>query len=282
MAKKKAETEQMALIEANDVSSNIDIEEIKEEIKVELKEYLNNYNEKRFLEELDKSNRRLIKEKNHKIIFRDIIIFLLICFIIGGSYVLYHKKVFDFLLNRNRAVEVIEKKDSIKQEEKKEQVVEEKEISQEDLKKKYGYLLDKYNLGIKSRYLKDFYDGKLTSEIKKEMVLNNVFEKIVIDEEDYSSIDENDFSLAFSKLFNDDYNRNGFIYNNNKIRFISKFNQYISESLLKKDIMIDKEIVDIKEEGKQILIRTNENVNNEEIIMTYIFENEKLINLKTS
>ena len=88
--------------------------------------------------------------------------------------------------------------------------------------------------------------------------------------------------MAFSKLFNDDYNRNGFIYNNNKIRFISKFNQYISESLLKKDIMIDKEIVDIKEEGKQILIRTNENVNNEEVIMTYIFENEKLINLKTS
>ena len=227
MAKKKAETEQMALIEANDVSSNIDIEEIKEEIKVELKEYLNNYNEKRFLEELDKSNRRLIKEKNHKIIFRDIIIFLLICFIIGGSYVLYHKKVFDFLLNRNSAVEVIEKKDSIQQEEKKEQVVEEKKISQEDLKKKYSYLLDKYNLGTKSRYLKDFYDGKLTSEIKKEMVLNNVFEKIVIDEEDYSSIDENVFSLAFSKLFNDDYNRNGFIYNNNKILFIIKFNNYI-------------------------------------------------------
>ena len=283
MAKKKKEQEQMALIETKEVPQ-IDVEGIKKEIKGELKTYFEEFNERRLLEELDKSNKRLIKEKNHKIIFRDVIILLLIGFILFAGYVMYRKKVIDFLLNKNTTSEVVkkeEKKEEIKEEkeEKKEEV---KETTLDDLIKKYGYLLDNYSLGVNSSYLKDFYAGKLTSEIKKEMTINQLNEKDITNESDYSSIDEDVFKAKFEQLFNDGYNEDSFIYNDNKVRYISKFEQFISDKLLKKDMIISRDIINIKVLDKEIEITTSESADNTKYTLIYVFNNEKLINLKTS
>ena len=116
---------------------------------------------------------------------------------------------------------------------------------------------------------------------EEETTLISNWNSIVTNEDDYSSIDEEVFQNAFNQLFIDGYNKDNFVYNDNKLRFISKFNEYISDTILKKDLLVERKIIDIKEENNNILIITSEKINNHDYKVAYTFENEKLVNIST-
>ena len=86
-------------------------EEIKEQndmniIKEELTDYINIQIKKGFTEELEKANKRLIREKNKKIFRKDILIIILFLIIILLIYLLYSNHYFDKYFNPNSYNEI--------------------------------------------------------------------------------------------------------------------------------------------------------------------------------
>ncbi len=266
MARKKKE----ALLQIENVNekeesnillpNKVDVESIRDELKSYVDEKVN----QTFFDELEKTNKKLIREKSRRLFWKNIIIILLLLIIGFLVYLLYSNNYFDKYFNKETPME--EKEAS-------------KEVSPtstpnvtptitptitptpslDDLKKEYASLLDDYYVTNNSIYLVDFYDGKLSSDMKKYITLNKfdftTFEK----EEDYNIIKESTFKMMYEKLFGDDYSSGTFSYDNNKIRYVKAMESYMTTSLLvREDNIIKREIKDIKVDGKEIIITTIE------------------------
>ena len=270
MAKKN--NEELLQIEDREVNDNIllpnsiDIESIRHE----LKEYVDNKVTNTFIEELDKANKKLLREKSRRIFWKNVVIIIL--FLLCGflTYLLYSNNYFDKFFNKNNniPVEKEEKKEEPKEEKKEEIKVTPTPTlvptpsptptpSFDDLKKEYGSLLDNYYVTDDSIYLVDFYDAKLSSDMKKYITLNSfdfsTFEK----EEDYNIIKDSTFKLMYEKLFNDEYNSSTFSYDDNKIRYVKSMEAYMTSSLLvHAESNIKREIKDIKLDGGNVIITT--------------------------
>ena len=94
-------------------------------------------------------------------------------------------------------------------------------------------------------------------------------------EEDYQIINEDNFKIAFEKLFTSLYTSGSFEYNNNKIRYVNMINSYMTESLLKKEKSnIVKEITDIKKEDNVITIKTIEGIVKDNKLYNIIYNSE--------
>ena len=239
-----------------------EVKEVKKEkvdltkVKEELKEYIDLQIKKGFTEELEKSNKRLVREKTKKIIFKNILIIILLAVICFLIFLLYKAKFFNkFFTNDttpdNKVEEVINTNEDNKEEEK------EKVITLDELKKTYSYLLDNFYISEGSKYIADYYGGRLTNEIKNYIALNNMNLDDLLVEEDYNIVDEEKLKEEYLKLF-DDFENVSFEFNDNKIRYLSKINSYISDSIIKKvGTNIEREIIDIKT-GDNIVITTVE------------------------
>ena len=235
-----------------------------ESIKKELKEYVDEQINKTFFDELEKSNKKLIREKSRKIFWKNIFILLLLLVIGGLLFLMYRNGDFDRFFNKNNNIEEKEKVDDKeekpedKKEEKKEEV---KEPTLDELKKEYAGLLDDYYVTDSSIYLSDFYEAKLTLDMMKYMTINtfnfSTFEK----EEDYNIIKESTFQIMFEKLFNEEYVSGTFNYDENKLRYVKQMESYMSESVLVRvDNNIVREIKDIKIDDGRVNITTIEGV----------------------
>ena len=79
----------------------IETKEISEinNIKEELTDYINIQIKKNFTEEVEKANKRLIREKNKKIFTRNLIIIILLFIIAFLLYLLYDNHYFDKYFN---------------------------------------------------------------------------------------------------------------------------------------------------------------------------------------
>lgn len=232
-----------------------------ENLKNELKKYVDERINKVFVEELDKSNRKLLREKSRKIFIKNIIIILLLLIIGFLTYLLYTSNYFDHFFNKTSEIkENTEVKEEEKKEEtQKEEVKEEKVPTLTELKSKYGKLLDNYVISEKCAYLIDFYQGNLTSNIKHYFTLNSFDFTSLKKEDDYHIILNDTFKLAYERLFNGDYDSSSFDYNGNSIRYVSMISSYMSTTLLaKEDSLIKREISDIKEKDGEVLITTVE------------------------
>lgn len=305
MARKKKNELQVV----NAEEDNILLEEKfdKEAIRNELKAYVDETVNKVFFEELEKTNKKLIREKNRRIIWKNIVIILLLLVIGFLVYCLYTNNYFDKFFNKDNDVVEKDKADNNKDKEKeeKEKEKEKKEPTLDELKKEYESLLDNYYVTDSSIYLSDFYDGKLTADMMRYMTINsfnfNTFDK----EEDYNIIKEATFKTMFEKLFDTDYISATFNYDENKIRYVKPMESYMSESVLvREDNNIKREIKDIKVDGSEVIITTIEGVvidnklrnvisneeieyNNDSLIkyedklnkVIYTFKNNKLISL---
>ena len=286
MAKKKEEK----LIESNDI--NLD------EVKGELRDYVDVQIRIKLKDEIEKSNRKLLKEKNKKIFWKNIIILGLLILVIYLLYLLNSVDYFDkfFLSNNKNTREVnIEEKNEVK--EKKDE-----EPTLDELKSKYSNLLEYVIINEDSEYIDDFYNGNLSKELKKYIVLNFMDLKKWEQEEDYNLIDEEVFKEEYNKMF-DDYSEGSFNFNNNKIRYINKIESYMSTGLIeKKTTGIVREIIDIKVNEDKVSITTIEGLLKDEELfnvvslkeienyekdsivnyekelnkITYVFENRKL------
>ena len=312
MAKKKKDE----LMITDTKKDNILLEEKldKETLCSELKDYVDERINHVFVEELEKTNKKLIREKSRRIFWKNVIIILLLLVVGFLVYLLYSNNYFDKYFNKDTNWEDKENQDKKdNKEENKEEKEEDKEENKEEkvptldeLKEKYAYLLNNYYVTDSSVYLNEFYNGKLTNDLMKYMTLNSfnfaTFEK----EEDYNIIKESTFKMMFEKLFDSEYTSATFNYDDNKVRYVKQIEAYMTESLLvRENSNIKREIKDIKVDGEKIIITTVEgvvkdkelyNVLSNDLIgeyqdgsiikyadklnqVIYVFENEKLVDL---
>ena len=303
-----AKVKQIAMNEVKE--EKVDLDNIKNELKI----YIDEEIKKEYQEEINKINNKLIREKNKKIIFRNMIILLLIAIIGFLLYLLYDNNYFSKILikdndikeENNNSKKTDENTDNKKNTEDNKNNEEKQEIKPtlDELKDKYGKLIDNYYISDLSIYKDDYYNGNLTNEIKSYMTLNNIdFKNLEIDDNS-NIISEAEFSEIYESLFDDKYVGINFDYNGNKIRYLSKISSYITEKELVKENHIVREISDIQIDDRKVMITCIEGKvinNNLYNILTdneidlyngnllkyqdklnkiiYIFENNKLINI---
>ena len=233
--------------------TNINVEELKEE----LTNYIDKQFKKGWSEEVDKANKRLIREKNKKIIFRDIIILVLLGVIGYSVYILYDLKFFDKYFQHSSTTREVVPDDPKKEDEPVKEEV--KEPTLEELVNEYGYLLNNILISEESEYISDYYDGNLSDELKNYLALNNVDFSKITEEDDYNIIDEDTLIDAYNNLFGEDHESISFNYNGNKIRYLNKLQYYITDTKLEKvSSNIKREIVDIKVDDNNVVITTIE------------------------
>ena len=244
----------MARVKKEVKEEKIDLTDIKDELQV----YIDKEIKKGFKGEIDKLNRKVINEKNKKIYFRDIVIVLLLLLIVYLLYLMNEADYFDKYFISNNSTNIVENNNNNKINEEKEVII--KEPTLEELKSKYQYLLNNIVISENCNYKDDYYNGNLSTNLKKYITLSNFdFESLVID--DYSIINADDFKIEYNKLFDGEYTNDSFDYNVNKIRYIEKLNSYITNSILIKDISnIKREIINIEVNNNDIVITTVEGV----------------------
>ncbi len=299
MAKRKKE--ELLLPAKSDnilLESRVDVEELKDDLKSYINEKINEV----VINELDKSTRKQLREKNRRIFIKNIVILLLLVIIGFLLYLLYDNNYFDRFFNKgnleptNEIVDNNSKDDEKKNEnkdDKKEETKEElppKKPTLEELKREYGSLIDNYYVLDISSYIVDFYDGKLTDNIKKYMTLNSFDFTTIKAEEDYNIINEETFKIIYNKLFNNGYTSGSFEYNDNKIRYVSLIDSYMTTSLLKKEKNnITREIINIEVNDDMISIETVEGIIKNNKLYNIIYNSEvenyqgdSLVNYKDS
>jgi len=219
-------------------------------LKKELQEYIDEQISKTQLGELEKANKRLIREKNKKIASKNMIIIILLVIIGGLVFLLYDDGYFDKFIKEEKKSKVENKITTPKKE---------KEVTLDDLKDKYGYLLDNIYISDNSNYLEEYYNGELTTELKNSLALNLVnFDKL--EEDDDSNIIPSDLlEDTYKGIFNDKYENKSFKYNDNKLKYVSKLDSYITGDILEKDdTNIKREITNIEVDKKIVKITTIE------------------------
>ncbi len=232
--------------------------EVKKEEPIDVKKLeknLKKYVDDAISDEMDKTSRKFLREKNRKIFYKNIVILILIAIIGLLVYLLYKEDYFDkYFCDKCEETIVIEKNESAVNET---EVV--KEPTLDELIDKYSYLLDNININEESIYLKDYYDGKLTSELKNYLSLNNMNFKNFEIEEDYNLINESDIKTSYNKIFNSEYENTSFDYNGQKIRYFSKLASYVTDSILNKnESNIKREIINIDVKDNKVVIYTIE------------------------
>lgn len=272
-------------------------------IKDELYDYTDEMVRKYYLEEIEKINRVIIRHKNKKILFRNFIITLLLLIIVYLLYLLttvnYFSRFSNSVVDSNNQKEEVKIVNEVKEEK--------KEPTLDELKETYSYLLDKIVINEKSSYLKDFYQGNLTKELKNYLALSNIDFKKIDEIDGYNMFSEAILKDAYENNLIGTYNSVTFKYNDNNIRYISKLNSYITDSLLTKtNTNIKREIIDVKVKDNEVNIVTIEGLvkdnklynvlSNQEITeykgdniinyrdklnqLTYTFDNKKLSSIK--
>lgn len=277
-----------------------------DDFKDEVYKYTDDVVRQYYLDEIEKVNRAYIREKNKKILFRNFIITLLLLVIVFLLYLLTTVNYFSTFGDNTYKEDNTSKnsKEIVKEETPKE---EKHEPSLSELKETYGFLLDKVIIYEKSKYLKDYYNGNLTNELKNYLALNNLdFKKLDL-VDNYNMFSGALLKDSYEELFTSEYESVSFNYNDNAVRYISKLNAYITNEILNKTKSnIKREITNISVDGNKITIMTVEGLikdgklynvtKNEEIndyhgdsIITYVdrlnkvtytFDNKKLISIK--
>lgn len=259
---KKVETEeekeQKEVIKVNtDKIKKEVLDFLNNDYKEEINDHITTQIRKEFYDMLEKQHKRELRNKNKTILFKNIIILILVVLLGAMIYFSYTKGVFDEYLNTNHNKETTEKKETNKEEVKPE---EPPVPTLDELKEKYGNLIDKFYLNGDSIYLESFYNKNLSDEIKLVYTLDNIDFKDFETEDDYYIIDEELVKDKFKELFNNSlYKPTSFDYNGHKIKYLSKLKSYVSDSIFEKNNSnIVREVIDIKVDNNTISITTIE------------------------
>ncbi len=266
----------------------------KEKTKLEMLDYLKEQVNIEVSSAVKKAENRLLKHKNVVILKKNIIIILLLLIIFAIIIYLYKDNYFaKYLTNSNAKVNSLNETD---------------EIENVDLNELYSYLLDNIVISENSKYLQDFYEGKLTDNIKNYLALGLVLESDFENEDEVLLLSEETFLGYYNKLFLENCKIAGFDYNNSNIKYLKSQNIFLIDNLnLDKKSNIKRSILNIVQENDVIKITTVEALvkdeyiynilNNKKIgkydnnlekykdklnILTYTFESEKLISLSKS
>ena len=224
MAKKKTEE---VVKESVKKQENIDIDSLKKELDY----YIDEAVKKNINLELERSYKRTIREKNIKIIIKNMVITILLLVIVYLVYILNDNDYFDkfFIEDSDSESVTVSKKDKTDNNDDKGV----KEPSLDELKKDYAYLLDNIYINEDSIYVEDYYSGKLTSELKNYLSMNLMDVNSLSKEENYNLIENDKFKKCYEKKFIGEYVNTTFNYNGNIFRYINKLDAYITDEVVK-------------------------------------------------
>ncbi len=274
MPKKKV-TEEIT----NKEEKKVDLTKIKED----LTSYIDTKMNDKLFQKIDNLNKIIIRQKNKKILSQKIVITLLLLVIVLLLYVMNDQGYF-YKYSREYYEETSERVKKDREEEPNEEAPQ-TGPSLEELSEKYTPLLNKIYIKESSPYFEDYHTGNLTTELKLYLALNNADFKKITTEDDYSEIPLEIIKTAYQKLFTDEFNHANFIYQDKRLRYINKLDAYLLEGEITKEELTNKRtIADIKENGKEVVITTDELyiIDEEErwFKLSYTFKDNKLISIK--
>lgn len=261
---KKADTEKEIKKEKKEVKKTPEAEQIKADeilnvnttdVKEELTNYMKLVIDKEVNKAVEKSTKKLIRHKNIIIIRRDIfiVILLIICLLLGYGLLSKSDINVDISNKHSKSSKTVEKEEQAQ-----EPTINEEEDKKENLKEKYKYLTDDIFINEESPYLKDFYDGNLSSELKLYLAMNNINSDKIVNEDGTLYVDEADLKDVYEKLFTGDYEGKSFKYGNLNFKYLSKGLFWADGKYEKVLSNIVKNIIDVKEEENELEITTVE------------------------
>ena len=223
-----------------------------------LEKVVDQHLKKEVMDEIDKAHKKIIREKNRKIFVKNIFLVLFFAIIVFLVYLLYKDHYFDSYLNRNYDVKTEERASEGEDHLLLEEVP---TVTFEDLKEEYASYLDPYVLMDGSSYIEDFYTGNLQPELLNYFSLAALdFEKVA-KEDDYQMIDPSDLESMCTILFTEKCKKTNFDFNGNKVRYFEKLDAYVTDNMLeRKESSIQREIIDIQEDGSKVVITTVEGI----------------------
>lgn len=255
-----------------DKKEEIDLTKVKEE----LTDYIDLQIKKSFKEELERTYNKIIREKKRRLFFKNIIILILLCVIIFLLYILYTNNYFNKYFEDKPVISAPlkdkenEKEDS---EEKEDTIIQKPTL--DELIKEYEYLLENININEESSYLKDYYNGNLTDELKNYLAFNLIDFSNLSKEDDNQIIESNILESSYSKIFNDKYQSISFDYNGVKIKYIKVLNAYLTDKIItKEESNIQREIIDIKVNNNMVDITTIEGLIKDNKLYNLLTKNE--------
>lgn len=254
--KKIKEVKEVKAVNLESEKIDIDLSEVKDD----LTDYMKNKIDKEVEKAIEKSSKKLIRYKNSIILKKNITIIILLIICAFLAYNLYKISNINIDISTTKKNEQkVEQKEQPK-EETKENEIEKKKKEFENKKKEYKQLIDDIYISEDSTYIKDFYEGNLTDEIKLFLALNKINEEKVVSEEDSIYIEENDIKEGYDNFFESDFTPKSFEYNNLKFHYLASKSMFISNGKFEKaKSNIVKEIIDI-DESKDIIITTVEGI----------------------
>lgn len=284
MAKKIKDSEESFNIK--DYKSEIDKyvkEKVSEEAKkaINIKDYkdqIDKYTKERVeIESASQSVKILKKQLHNKKISSAIKSFIILCLLgcIGyGIYYLYQDGYFDEnkgikcpvnnCINNKPDVDLTKTDDKSKS----------KEVSLDELKVKYAYLLDTVIFDANSNYTRDYYQGNLTNEIKLYLSYKLLGEDEVVTSDDSSYFDSISLESSYKKIFSDKINLTSFKYNNAAYVYLPGKEIYMTNNKPNDVKNISREIIDITVDGDKNIIIT--------CVEGYISDSGKLYNILTN
>lgn len=278
-------------------NKDLKIKNFKEEIDKYIKERVNEetkkgINIKDYKEQIDKyakervevetssqTVKNLKKELHSKKVSSGIKTFIILCLLgcIGyGVYYLYDDGYFDegvirkdcSCSNKSDDNKVI---DPDKKDDKKD---EKKEESLSTLKTKYAYLLDGIIFDLNSNYTRDYYNGKLTNELKEYLAYKLIDKDDIITDDDSSYFELSDLETTYNMLFNEKLNPTSFKYNNALYKYLESKEMFVSNTKPNEEKNITREIIDISVTKDDAIVITT--------VEGYVSENGKLFNILTN
>lgn len=249
----KAKKNEIVIKEEKEVNDSVDLSSIKDELTL----YIDKEIKKSFDDEIKKVYAKTIREKNRKLFFSNILILLLVAIVIFLLYVLYDGGYFDKYFNSDvkPIITDIDDKPIV------DKPAEPTGPTLDELKEEFGYLLDNVVISEDSLYIGDYYKGILSNELKNYLATSLLDISDLPVDDDCNIIDGDLFNKSYSKLFDGEYSKNSYDYNDNRIRFINKLNSFITTDVIKnKESNIKREIIDIQVSESYIAITTIEGV----------------------
>ena len=227
-------------------------------VRDELKRYVDDKIREELVEGIERTNKRVIREKNRTIAVKNFFIIILFCAIVFLLYLLNSVNYFDkYLKKTNVNTPTIQEQETTTTK----PVEEVKVPTLDELKDKYSYLLGGIVIDETSLYLEDYYNGDITDSLKKYLALNVIDKEKITNETTYSIITDEALKASYASLFDDDYVGADFDFNGNTIRYIDKLESYISSLTIEHKISnIKREITDIVVNDNVISIATVEGV----------------------
>lgn len=254
-------------------------EEAKKAINIkEYKDQIDKYTKERVeVESASQSVKLLKKQLHNKKISSGIKSFIILCLLgcIGyGIYYLYQDGYFDENKGIKCPINNCQNGRTVIDEPSKTDKSKSKEVSLDELKVKYAYLLDTVIFDANSNYTRDYYQGNLTNEIKLYLSYKLLSEDEVIISDDSSYFDSISLELSYKKLFGDKINLTSFKYNNAAYVYLPGKEIYMTNNKPNDVKNISREIIDITvDDDKNIIITCVEG---------YISDSGKLYNILTN